>query len=504
MVAPDPSTAVEPLPPALNSRPGPACGSGERGFQELINGKYKSFYGNHFHQHCASSPLEHDPRPPVSNTRRSTVDSLTTPGRNDSSIVESSEPPTAVVPLPPALNSRPGLACGSGERGFQNVSHVSTLHKHLSVPVTCKIRIFEDLAKTIRYAKMLQDAGCQMLTVHGRTREQKGPLTGVADWRYVKTLRGILKIPILSNGNIMSVDDIHRCLEETGANGVMTAEGNLFNPFLFEGFNPPAWTVAYEYLDIVEKYPAPISYVRGHLFKIFHHLMNLTPNAALREQMATCRNVSEFRAIVGLLEEKYLPFHEGRQVWTNEESSLPVLESESEAAANHLSFNLALPPWLCQPYIRAPPEVHRQKLEEASRLAANPDREKRQFYDQEGNEISRKKMKKMRRVQRRPNRAGLLPGDPERDPGRRFDEICKNAKTDCTNPMGLKCASRLCRICCRNRCFHENLDCVGHKIFIKSRREKAKTLTEAEMQQAKGNNNNDQQQPSDGEMTLDS
>ncbi|XP_062548561.1 tRNA-dihydrouridine(16/17) synthase [NAD(P)(+)]-like [Armigeres subalbatus] len=375
---------------------------------------------------------------------------------------------------------------------------VSILHKQLSVPVTCKIRIFEDMNKTIQYAKMLEAAGCQMLTVHGRTREQKGPLTGIADWKYVKKLKEILKIPLLSNGNIMCVEDVHRCMQETGVDGIMTAEGNLFNPFLFEGVNPTAWSVALEYLDIVEQYPAPISYIRGHLFKIFHHLMNLKPNASFRERMAICHSVPEFRAIVQELKAKYAPIHEGRQPWTDEEPSLPASDSIQEPI-----YNLSLPPWLCQPYIRAPPEVHRQKLQEATRQAADPNREKRRFYDSEGNEVSHKKMKKMRRVQRRPNRAGLLPGDPNRQPGRRFDDICKNAKIKCINPMGMKCEFTLCRVCCKNHCYHTNQDCAGHKIFIKSRRDKAITLTELERQAALSSKEDKQQQSNVQQKQMD-
>lgn len=114
-------------------------------------------------------------------------------------------------------------------------SMIRKLHEELDVPVTAKMRVLETREKTLDYAKMILDAGASIITVHGRRREQKGHNTGIADWSMIRFLRDNLppETVIFANGNILQHDDIAKCLEVTGADGVMSAEGNLHDPTVF-------------------------------------------------------------------------------------------------------------------------------------------------------------------------------------------------------------------------------------------------------------------------------
>ena len=109
---------------------------------------------------------------------------------------------------------------------------VKKVSKAISIPLTVKIRLgwCQTTSDPISFALGLQEAGAQLITVHGRTRRQG--FSGSADWEAIAKIKKSLDIPIIANGDIKNSQDAIRCLEITNADGLMIGRASMGAPWL--------------------------------------------------------------------------------------------------------------------------------------------------------------------------------------------------------------------------------------------------------------------------------
>jgi nifR3 family TIM-barrel protein len=177
---------------------------------------------------------------------------------------------------------------------FQSLTHA------LKIPVTAKIRLgWDENSRNYRQiARLLEENGAAAIAVHGRTRAQG--LGGQADWDAIAEIRLAASIPVIANGDVLTVADIERIKTHTGCPAVMIGRGAIGNPWIFSRLDRPqvppedVKRVIHTHLERVcafygEKYGLIL--FRKHIIR---YLRSYSHAAAMRHHLVTTEHVDEF------------------------------------------------------------------------------------------------------------------------------------------------------------------------------------------------------------------
>jgi len=206
-------------------------------------------------------------------------------------------------PVPNLVKSGQGSAL-LGD--LKRASHIIKQCRKSGKTVTVKTRIGlkEDKLIAAEFAKMCEDSGASMITIHGRSRNMM--YKGTPYFDQIEQAVSVVNIPVIANGGIYSKEDADIMMNSTGADGVMIARYALENPFIFSELTNKKVDKSFkriinEQIEITSKYYDEV-YTLDYIKRFISFCMRTQKGSnKLKQSLNKCGNIDEIKNIIGLI-----------------------------------------------------------------------------------------------------------------------------------------------------------------------------------------------------------